>query len=61
MVTHDLTYVTEFCNRAVLLEQGRLVHDGAPEETVALYRERVTKKKLLAAGTSGRFEDLATP
>jgi len=59
MVTHDLTYVTEFCNRAVLLEQGRLVHDGAPEETVALYRERVAKKKLLAAGTSGRFEDAA--
>ena len=52
MVTHDLTYVTEFCNRAVLLEQGRLVHDGAPDETVALYRERVAKKKLLAAGTS---------
>jgi ABC-type polysaccharide/polyol phosphate transport system ATPase subunit len=61
MVTHDLTYVTEFCNRAVLLEQGRLVHDGAPDETVALYRERVTTNKLLAAGTSGRFEGAAAP
>ncbi len=61
MVTHDLTYVTEFCNRAVLLEQGTIVHDGAPDETVALYRERVTKKKLLAAGTSGRFENAAAP
>jgi ABC-type polysaccharide/polyol phosphate transport system ATPase subunit len=61
MVTHDLTYVTEFCNRALLLEQGRLVHDGAPDETVALYRERVTKKKLLAAGTSGRFEATNSP
>jgi ABC-type polysaccharide/polyol phosphate transport system ATPase subunit len=61
MVTHDLTYVTEFCNRAVLLEQGQLVHDGAPDETVALYRERVTQKKLLAAGSSGRFEDSPVP
>lgn len=61
MVTHDLNYVTEFCNRAVLMEQGRLVFDGAPEETVALYRERVTQKKLLAAGTSGRFEGGAAP
>ncbi len=61
LVTHDLTYITEFCNRALLLEQGRLVHNGAPDETVALYRERVTQKKLLAAGTSGRFEGTAAP
>jgi ABC-type polysaccharide/polyol phosphate transport system ATPase subunit len=54
VVTHDLPYVQEFCNRAILLEQGRIVHDGDPEETVATYRERVNEKRLLAA--AGRFE-----
>lgn len=54
VVTHDLPYVQEFCNRAILLEQGRIVHDGSPDETVAIYRERVNQKRLLAA--AGRFE-----
>ncbi len=38
LVTHDLTYVTEFCNRAVLLERGQLVAQGDPAEVVACTR-----------------------
>ena len=30
-VTHDMNWVIEFCNRAILLEQGRIVAEGAPE------------------------------
>jgi len=55
LVTHDLTFVTEFCNRAVLLEQGTLVAEGAPAEIVGLYRDRVAQRKLLAEADAHRF------
>ena len=40
LVTHDLTYVAEFCNRAILLGKGRLIAEGEPDEIVELYRDR---------------------
>ena len=40
LVTHDLSYVTEFCNRAILLEKGQIIHEGDPAGTVELYREQ---------------------
>jgi ABC-type polysaccharide/polyol phosphate transport system ATPase subunit len=55
LVTHDLTYVAEFCNRAILLERGKLIHEGEPEEIVALYRDRVARQKLLAESDAQRF------
>ena len=45
LVTHDLTTVTEFCNRALLMERGQVLYEGSPEETVAFYRERVQQRK----------------
>ena len=38
LVTHDLTAVTKFCNRALLLDAGRLIEDGAPDMVVNKYR-----------------------
>jgi ABC-type polysaccharide/polyol phosphate transport system ATPase subunit len=58
LVTHDLTFVTEFCNRAVLLEQGTLVAEGDPAEIVGLYRDRVAQRKLLAEADAHRFAAL---
>jgi ABC-type polysaccharide/polyol phosphate transport system ATPase subunit len=55
LVTHDLTYVTEFCGRAILMEKGRIMHDGDPAGTVALYKDRVRQQKLLAEGDATRF------
>jgi ABC-type polysaccharide/polyol phosphate transport system ATPase subunit len=55
LVTHDLNFVTEFCNRAILLEQGTLVAEGNPAEIVALYRDRVARQKLLAEVDAHRF------
>jgi hypothetical protein len=37
-VTHDLGTVNRYCDRAILLDQGRLVADGAPTEITATYR-----------------------
>ena len=39
LVTHDMHWVTEFCNRAILVERGRIVMEGDPEEVVALHQE----------------------
>ena len=61
LVTHDLTYVTEFCNRAILLEMGTVIREGSPAEIVQLYRERVAERKLLAEADAHRFATAATP
>jgi ABC-2 type transport system ATP-binding protein len=45
LVTHDLTWVTEFCTRALLIEEGRIVMDGAPEEVVQTHREHSTARR----------------
>jgi ABC-type polysaccharide/polyol phosphate transport system ATPase subunit len=39
LVTHDMSWVTEFCNRAMLLEHGRIVAEGDPAEVVEIHRE----------------------
>jgi len=45
LVTHDLNSVSEYCNRALLMEKGQVLHEGPPEETVEFYRDRVRKRK----------------
>jgi homopolymeric O-antigen transport system ATP-binding protein len=49
LVTHDMNWVTEYCNRAILIEQGRIILDGAPEEVVALHQEHAAQRKADAA------------
>ena len=39
LVTHDMQWVTEFCNRAMLIEKGHVVAEGSPETIVALHKE----------------------
>jgi len=55
LVTHDLNSVAEFCTRAVLLEQGQLIYEGTPSDTVDLYRQRAEERKLIAEKEGGRF------
>jgi ABC-type polysaccharide/polyol phosphate transport system ATPase subunit len=45
LVTHDLSTVTEFCNRAILMELGQVLFEGSPQDTVEFYRERVQERK----------------
>jgi lipopolysaccharide transport system ATP-binding protein len=37
-VSHDLEIIPRICDRAILLESGRLTLDGSPEEVVARHR-----------------------
>ena len=37
-MTHDMNWVTEYCNRAILIERGELVMEGEPAAVVELHR-----------------------
>ena len=56
LVTHDMNWVTEFCNRAILLERGHVIAEGEPAEVVAIHEEHSERDRaakaaaLLAAG-----------
>lgn len=41
VVTHSLDLVSKLCTRAIWLEQGKIVFDGMPEETVSRYKNKV--------------------
>ena len=38
LVTHDMNWVTEYCNRAILIEKGLVVAEGEPADVVELHR-----------------------
>ena len=45
LVTHDMHWVTEFCNRAMLIEAGQVVAEGEPEAIVALHQEHSERQR----------------
>jgi ABC-2 type transport system ATP-binding protein len=44
LVTHDMEWVREYCNRALLIEKGRVIVEGAPEDVTALHLERTREE-----------------
>lgn len=52
-VGHDLNAVKAFCHRAMLLERGRIILEGLPEEVVTEYLHR-THADALAKQDAGR-------
>jgi ABC-2 type transport system ATP-binding protein len=49
LVTHDMAWVTEFCNKAMLLERGHVIAAGAPEEVVEIHREHSARQQAARA------------
>jgi ABC-type polysaccharide/polyol phosphate transport system ATPase subunit len=49
LVTHDMDWVREYCNRAMLIEKGKVVLQGSPDEVTKLHlartREAVARRK----------------
>jgi len=43
LVTHDMDWVREYCNRAILLEKGQLVMAGQPGEVVSTHLEHAAQ------------------
>lgn len=37
-VTHSMDQILDYCDRAILLDKGRMMIDGAPEQAVELYK-----------------------
>jgi ABC-type polysaccharide/polyol phosphate transport system ATPase subunit len=44
-ISHNLSAVQRICDRALLLDQGRVVQTGEVEEVVRLYREQVVSRE----------------
>ncbi len=51
-VSHDLQAVTSFCDRAILLDCGKKLEDGTPEEVVQRYQALISERERKAAGSS---------
>lgn len=45
LVTHDMHWVTEFCNRAMLIEHGQVVAQGEPADVVRIHEEHSERAK----------------
>lgn len=50
LVTHDMHWVTEFCNRAILLEKGKVVAEGDPADVVAVHEAHSAGSRQAAGG-----------
>ena len=46
LVTHDMAWVTEFCNRAILLDHGHLIIEGQPADVVQVHEERSEQARI---------------
>jgi ABC-type polysaccharide/polyol phosphate transport system ATPase subunit len=61
LVTHDMTWVTEFCNRAMLIEHGHIVGIGEPAEIAAIHQERSAKAREAALAAAGPAAPAGVP
>jgi ABC-type polysaccharide/polyol phosphate transport system ATPase subunit len=53
LVTHDMAWVEEYCNRAILLEKGRVIIEGDPAEVVRTHIEHSAARKAERAAQLG--------
>ena len=52
-VSHDTNMILGLCDRAIYLDRGRLMSDGAPKEVVHAYLLNVAERLTAADGTDG--------
>ena len=48
LVSHNLSSIVDLCDRAILLDEGKIVADGCPKEIISIYRRR---------SVAGNFQD----
>ena len=41
LVTHDMEWVREYCNRAMLIDKGKVIMEGSPDEVTKLHLARM--------------------
>ena len=45
IVSHDRTAIQTLCGRAILLEKGRVIRDGAPDEVMDFYNALIAERE----------------
>jgi len=60
IVSHDKSAVQSLCDRAVMLDKGRLVADGPPQEIMDLYNALIAEKEN-GTKSPGYFSDTSRP
>jgi peptide/nickel transport system ATP-binding protein len=61
LITHDLGLAARYCRRVMVMEQGRLVEEAAPQALFRNPRHVYTKRLVAASPTAtSRIEDLVT-
>jgi peptide/nickel transport system ATP-binding protein len=61
LITHDLGLAARYCRRVVVMEQGRLVEEAAPQTLFHNPQHAYTKRLVAASPTAtSRIEDLVT-
>jgi ABC-type polysaccharide/polyol phosphate transport system ATPase subunit len=57
LVTHDMNWAAEFCNRAMLIEKGNVVAEGEPADVVRIHEENSDRarreREALLGGAKG--------
>jgi ABC-type multidrug transport system ATPase subunit len=44
MVTHDMSWISAFCTRAILLDKGRIVAEGDPDEIADMHEDDAERR-----------------
>ena len=66
-VSHDLSSISKYCDRVILLEKGHKIGEGGPKEIIDMYKKVLvgqldkasdTGKSRELEGTGGRWKDL---
>ncbi|KQU52865.1 ABC transporter ATP-binding protein [Bosea sp. Leaf344] len=62
LITHDLGLASRYCQRAIVMEQGRVVEEAPPHELFSRPRHPYTKRLVAASPTAtSTIADLAPP
>lgn len=54
MVSHNMSYIINYCDRAILLKGGKIAAEGSPHKVVAVYEDDISKEmSWISAGAVG--------
>ncbi len=57
-VTHDLSALTRFCDRAILIDKCRKILDSSPEKVVHHYQELIYRRERRQAGQRDQYVEV---
>ena len=59
-VSHNMQTIRELCTRCIVLDQGKIIHDGDVEEGIRLYMQDILEVKQVYEFTENRDHRLST-